>query len=302
MTIMAVDPVLARRAEIQRIAQATGQRRELLSRLALLACRACLVVILIPLAALLVYVVIRGASAWSWAFFSHLPTPAGIPGGGIWNAIVGSFIIDAMAAAAAIPFGIAAGLFLAESSGRVAGVLRLAADVLSGVPSIVVAIFAYALLVAHGIHHFSAVAASFAIGILMLPVIMRASETAIRGVPSMLSEAGMALGARKATIARKVVLPAALPGLITGVLLAVARGAGETAPLLFTAVGSQYFSISPTKPIAAIPLVVYGNGIQAYPDLVKIAWGSALFLVVMILVLSVGSRLIAARLRRVRSD
>ena len=115
MTIMAVDPVLARRAEIQQIAQATGHRRELLSRLALLACRACLVVILIPLAALLVYVVIRGASAWSWAFFSHLPTPAGIPGGGIWNAIVGSFIIDAMAAAAAIPFGIAAGLFLAES-------------------------------------------------------------------------------------------------------------------------------------------------------------------------------------------
>ena len=289
MTIMAVDPVLARRAEIQQIAQATGQRRELLSRLALLACRACLIVILIPLAALLVYVVIRGASAWSWAFFSHLPTPAGIPGGGIWNAIVGSLIIDAMAAAGAIPFGIVAGLFLA-------------ADVLSGVPSIVVAIFAYALLVAHGIHHFSAVAASFAIGILMLPVIMRASETAIRGVPSMLSEAGMALGARKATIARKVVLPAALPGLITGVLLAVARGAGETAPLLLTAVGSQYFSISPTKPIAAIPLVVYGNGIQAYPDLVKIAWGSALFLVVMILVLSVGSRLIAARLRRVRSD
>jgi len=136
----------------------------------------------------------------------------------------------------------------------------------------------------------------------MLPVIMRASETAIRGVPGVLSEAGLALGARKATIARRVILPAALPGLITGVLLAVARGAGETAPLLFTAIGSQYFSISPTKPIAAIPLVIYQNGIQAYPDLVKIAWGSALFLVVVILFLSVGSRLVAARLRRVRSD
>ena len=144
---------------------------------------------------------------------------------------MGSFIIDAMAAAGAIPFGIAAGLFLAESDGRIAGTLRLAADVLSGVPSIVVAIFAYALLVSHGIGHFSAMAASFAIGVLMLPVIMRASETAIRGVPTVLSEAGLALGARKATIARKVILPAALPGLITGVLLAVARGAGETAPL-----------------------------------------------------------------------
>jgi len=302
MTIMAVDPVLARRAEIQQIAQATDHRRELLSKLALLACRACLVIVLIPLAALLAYVVIRGASAWNWAFFSHLPTPAGIPGGGIWNAIVGSLIIDAMAAAAAIPFGIAAGLFLAESNGRVAGAVRLAADVLSGVPSIVVAIFAYAILVAHGIGHFSAMAASFAIGVLMLPIIMRASETAIRGVPGVLSEAGLALGARKATIARRVILPAALPGLITGVLLAVARGAGETAPLLFTAIGSQYFSVSPTKPIAAIPLVIYQNGIQAYPDLVKIAWGSALFLVVVILFLSVGSRFVAARLRRVRRD
>jgi phosphate transport system permease protein len=183
-----------------------------------------------------------------------------------------------------------------------AGTVRVAADVLSGVPSIVVAIFAYAVLVAHGIGHFSAVAASFAIAILMLPVIMRASETAIRGVPTALSEAGLALGARKATVATRVVLPAALPGLITGVLLAVARAAGETAPLLFTAVGSQYFSISPTKPIAAIPLVIFQNGIQAYPDLVRIAWGSALFLVVMILVLSVGSRLVAARLRRVRHE
>jgi len=302
MTIMAADPVLARRAEIQRIAEATDHRRQLLSRLALLACRACLVITLIPLVALLVYVVIRGASAWSWAFFSHLPTPAGIPGGGIWNAIVGSIIIDAIAAAGAIPFGIAAGLFLADSDGRIAGTVRLAADVLSGVPSIVVAIFAYAVLVAHGIGHFSAVAASFAIGILMLPVIMRASETAIRGVPTVLSEAGLALGARRATIARRVVLPAALPGLLTGVLLAVARGAGETAPLLLTTINSQFFSASPTKPLAAVPLVIYENGIQAYPDLVKIAWGSALFLIVMVLVLSVGSRLVAARLRRVRYE
>ena len=278
MTIMAADPVLARRAEIQQIAEATDRRRALLSRLALMACRACLVVILIPMAALLVYVVVRGASAWHWAFFAHLPTPAGIPGGGIWNAIVGSLLIDAMAAGGAIPFGVAAGLFLAESNGRIAAGVRLAADVLAGVPSIVVAIFAYALLVAHGIGHFSALSASFAIGVLMLPVIIRASETAIRGVPTVLSEAGLALGARKATIARSVVLPAALPGLITGVLLAVARGAGETAPLLLTAAGSQFFSLSPTKPIAAIPLVVYQNGIQAYPDLVKIAWGSALAL------------------------
>jgi len=305
MTVMAVDPILARRAEIQQIAQSTAERRQMLSRLGMIACRVCLVLALIPLVALLVYVIIRGASAWNWAFFSHLPTPAGIPGGGISNAIVGSLVIDAVAAAGAIPFGIAAGLFLAQSEGRIGGVLRLAADVMSGVPSIVVAIFAYVALVSRhpgSLGHFSGLAASFAIGILMLPIIMRASETAIRGVPPVLSEAGLALGARKATVARRVVLPAALPGLITAVLLAVARGTGETAPLLFTAIGSQFMAWSPLKPMNAVPLVIYQNGIQAYPDLVRIAWGSALFLVVAVLVLSVGSRLVAARLRRVRHD
>jgi phosphate transport system permease protein len=298
---MAVDPVVARRTEIQRIAEATDRRRDVLSKVAILACRACLVVVLIPLVALAAYVVVRGVSAWNWAFFSHLPTPATIPGGGISNAIVGSLIIDAVAAAVAIPFGIAAGLFLAESDGPVAGVLRVAADVLSGVPSIVIGIFAYAVLV-KTLGHYSAAAGSFAIGILMLPVIMRASETAIRSVPVDLSEAGLALGARRASVARRVVLPTALPGLITSVLLAVARGAGETAPLLFVIGASQFLVTSPVRPMAAVPLVVFQNGIQAYPDLVKIAWGSALLLIVTILVLSVGSRVLAARLRRVRHD
>ncbi len=305
MTVMAVDPILARRAEIQHIAQSTAERRQVLSRVGIIACRACLVLAFIPLVALVVYVIIRGASAWNWAFFSHLPTPAGIPGGGISNAIVGSLVIDAVAAAGAIPFGIAAGLFLAQSEGRIGGALRLAADVMSGVPSIVVAIFAYLALVSRhpgSLGHFSGVAASFAIGILMLPIIMRASETAIRGVPPVLSEAGLALGARKATVARRIVLPAALPGLITAVLLAVARGAGETAPLLLTAGGAQFMSYTPLKQMNAVPLVIYQNGIQAYPDLVRIAWGSALLLVVAVLVLSVGSRLVAARLRRVRHD
>jgi phosphate transport system permease protein len=263
------------------------------------ACRACLIVVLIPLVAILFYVASRGIAAWNWAFFSHLPTPAGIPGGGVSNAIVGSLIIDGVAAAAAVPFGVAGGLFLAESDGPVAGALRFAADVLSGLPSITIGIFAYAVIVKiQG--HFSAVSASFALGVLMLPVIMRASETAIRSVPRELLEGGLSLGARRATVARKVVLPAALPGLITGVLLGIARAAGETAPLLFTVIGSQYWNLSPTKPMGALPLVVFQNGIQAYPDLVKTAWGAALFLVVMILVLSVGSRLVAARLRKVR--
>lgn len=299
MTIMVADPIVVRRAEIQRISAQTEGRRELLSRVAMLACRACLVVVLIPLVALLAYVVIRGASAWNWAFFSHLPTPAGIPGGGISNAIVGSVIIDGIAAGAAIPFGVLGGLLLAESDGRLASALRVATDVLAGVPSIVVAIFAYALLVkTRG--QFSGIAGSFALGVLMLPVIMRASENAIRGVPKVLSEAGLALGARRATVTSRVVLPTALPGLITGVLLAVARAAGETAPLLLTIIGTQYMATNPLRPMNAVPLVVFQNGIQAYPDLVKTAWGCALFLVVAILILNIGSRIVAARLRRVR--
>ncbi len=303
MTVMAADPVVARRTEIQQTAQRSADRRQLLSRFGLLACRICLLIALTPLVALLVYVFIRGASAWNWAFFSALPHPAGIPGGGISNAIIGSLIIDGIAAAVAIPFGITAGLFLSQSDGRIPGLLRLAADVMSGVPAIVVGIFAYVVLVLHhpgSLGHYSGVAASFAIGIVMLPIIIRASETAIRGVPSVLSEAGLALGARKATVATRIVLPAALPGLITAVLLAIARGAGETAPLLFTAGGAQFLANSPLKQMNAVPLVIYQDGIQAYPDIVRVAWGSALALVLAVLVLSVGSRLVSARIRRVR--
>jgi phosphate transport system permease protein len=292
-------PAPARRDEIQRIAAKSLSRRELYSKVALAVCGVFLLMALIPLVAVIAYTAQRGIHAWSANFFTKLPTPAGIPGGGIWNAIVGSLIIDGMAAAGAIPFGILGGLFLAESDGRIAAGIRFAADVMAGVPSIVLGIFAYIALV-KTLGHFSAIAASFAIAVLMIPVIMRASEAALRGVPGHLSEAGLALGARRATVSRRVVVPAALPGLITGVLLALARGVGETAPLLFTAIGSEYFSTSPVKPIAALPLVVYQNGIQAYSDLQTRAWGTALFLVLLILVLSVSSRLVAARLTKVR--
>jgi len=294
-----IDPIAARRTEIHRIAASSLRRRQLYSRIALVICGVCLLVALIPLIAVIAYTAQRGIQAWSVAFFTKLPTPAGIPGGGIWNAIVGSMIIDGIAIAGAVPFGILGGLYLAESDGRIASAVRFAADVMSGVPSIVLGIFAYIILV-KSLGHFSAIAASFAIGVLMLPVIMRASETALRSVPQTLTEAGLSLGARRLTVSSRVIIPAALPGLITGVLLALARGVGETAPLLFTAIGSEYFSTAPLKPMAALPLVVYQDGIQAYPDLQTRAWGTAFFLVLMVLVLSVGSRLIAAWLGRVR--
>jgi phosphate transport system permease protein len=260
-------------------------------------CVLCIVAALIPLVAIVGYTVDRGIRAWSVAFFTHLPTPAGIPGGGIENSIIGSLLIDAVAVAGAVPIGVLTGLFLAESAGRIASGVRFAADVLSGVPSILIGVFAYGILVTT-LHHFSAIAGSFAIGFLMLPVIIRASETAIRTVPRDLSEAALSLGAKKGSISRRVIIPYALPGLVTGLLLAISRGVGETAPLLFTAIGSQYLTYSLFEPMAAMPLTVYQDGIQAYSDLQTTAWGTALLLLVFVLMLSISARVISARLGR----
>jgi phosphate transport system permease protein len=289
--------MLERRAEIQRVTMARLGRRKLTSSAAAVVSWAALVAVMVPLAAVIGYTIKRGVSAWSVGFFSNLPTPAGIPGGGIHNAIIGTLIIDAMATLMAVPVGVGTAVWLARSSSRIAGTLRFGADVLAGIPSIVIGIFAYTLLVVT-VGHFSAVSASFALAVLMLPIIVRTSEIALRSVPGDLLEAGAALGARDSTVSWRVALPVALPGVVTGVLLGVARAAGETAPLLFTAIGSQYWSISLTKPIAAMPLVIFLNGIQAYKDLQQIAWGTALALIVIVLVLNIGARLWTARIRR----
>jgi phosphate transport system permease protein len=291
------DPILARRDEIQRVTLARLGRRKRVSRAVAALCALAVVIVMIPLVAVLGYTLKRGIKAWSVAFFTNLPTPAGIPGGGIHNAIIGTLIIDAMAALMAVPVGVGTALYLARSNGRVGGALRFGADVLAGIPSIVIGIFAYTVLVVT-LGHFSAISASFALAVLMLPIIVRASEIALRSVPVSLLEAGAALAMRESTVTWRVALPVALPGVVTGVLLGVARAAGETAPLLFTAIGSQYWSISLTKPIAAMPLVIFLNGIQAYPDLQQVAWGTALALIVIVLVLNIAARLWTARMRR----
>jgi phosphate transport system permease protein len=230
-------------------------------------------------------------------FFTKVTVPEGIPGGGVWNAIVGTIEIGAVATAVTVPIGLLCGLFLAESEGKVAATIRFSADVMTGVPSITIGIFGYIAIVKN-FGGYSGLAGAFAIGIIMLPVIMRAGETAIRGVPANLSEAAFALGARKAATARRVVLPAALPGIITGVLLAIARGLGETAPLLLTIFGNQYLQWNPTKPMEALPLVIYNNSSQPYADLLQVAWGAALLLMVVVLILSIGSRVVASVLQR----
>jgi phosphate transport system permease protein len=295
------DPILQRRTEIQRVAAASLKRRKRSSRIAIGVCWAFLGIAIVPLVAVVAYVVVKGLPAWNVDFFTKSTVPEGIPGGGVWNAIVGTAEIGLIATAVTVPVGLLCGLFLAESDGRIAGAIRFTADVMTGVPSITIGIFGYiAIVITVSGGHYSALAGAFAIGIIMLPVIMRAGETAIRGVPNHLNEAALALGARNATVARRVVVPAAMPGIITGVLLAVARGLGETAPLLLTIFGNQFLQWNPTKPMEALPLVIYNYSSQPYADLLQIAWGAALLLMVVVLVLSIGSRVLAAVLQKER--
>ncbi len=296
MSILDADPLVTRRGDIRRAFQASLRRRKLVSALVAWFCGVALIIAVIPLVIVIGYTAKRGFSAWSSDFFTHLPTPAGIPGGGISNAIVGSLIIDGIAGLIGIPLGILVGFYLARKQTRFAGALRYSAEVFTGIPSIAIGIFAYAFIVVP-LGEFSAISASVALAILMVPVVARATEVSVRTVPAELVEAGMAIGGHEGTVARRVVFPVALPGIVTGALLAMSRALGETAPLLFTAIGSQSFSTSLTKPIAALPLVVYIDGLQPYPDLQKIAWGTALFLVTAALVLNVASRVAAGRLR-----
>jgi phosphate transport system permease protein len=292
------DPILERRKRIQAMATASLVRRKVYSKIAIGVCWAFLAVAIVPLVAVIAYVVLKGLPAWNVDFFTHSTTPEGIPGGGVWNAIVGTALIGAVATAVTVPIGLLCGLFLAESDGRIANGIRFTADVMTGMPSITIGIFGYIAIVRN--FGYSGLAGAFAIGFIMLPVIMRAGETAIRGVPQTLSEAALALGARRATIARRVTVPAAMPGIITGVLLAVARGLGETAPLLLTIFGNQYLQWNPTKSMDALPLVIYNNSSQPYADLIQVAWGAALLLMVVVLALSIGSRILAVVLQRER--
>jgi len=280
----------ARRQLIQDSARTTLKRRRATALTIRIIFGTCMVLTLIPLAFLVGYVTKRGIGALSVAFFTHTPTPEGIPGGGISNAIVGSLIINGLALVIAMP------IFLIERRGPVANAIRFGADVLSGLPSILIGLFAYAVIVVHT--HFSAYSASVALAVLMLPIMIRGDEEAMRTVPNELWEAGLALGARQSRVVRSVVVRGAIPGLVTANLLALARAVGETAPLLFTAIGSQIFSLSLNQPMNAIPIVIYQDGTTAFKDLQQDAWGAAFVLMVGVLILSIIGRTFAARLTR----
>ena len=288
-----------RRALIRETAASSHRRRTAGGIVAAALCLLALLIALVPIVWIIVYTISQGLAAWSIDFFTKLPHPAGIPGGGIVNALVGSLIIDGLAALMALPVGIFAALFLAEFSGRLAGTVRFVIDVAAGLPAITIGLFAYAVIVVPQ-RHFSAFSASVALAVLMLPIVIRAGEGALRTVPNDLWEAGLALGVRRARVARSIVIPTAIPGLVTASLLAISRAVGEAAPLLFTAIGSQVFSTAIFGPsgMASLPLVVYYNGIQAYRDLQQNAWGTALTLLVIVVLLNISARLLARRMRR----
>jgi phosphate transport system permease protein len=230
------------------------------------------------LVAILGYVAVQGASSINWAFITELPRPVGVTGGGVANGIVGSIIIVGIATAIAIPIGVLTGVYLALfGRGPFAETLRLLSDVLSGIPSIALGLFAYTLFVAP-FKRFSAFSAAIAFAIIMLPLIIRTSEEAIRSVPRTVREAGFALGLSRYATTMKIVVPAARGAIITAILLGVARVTGETAPLLFTAFGSQFWELNPLRPMAELSLQVFTYAISPYDDWHRQAWAGALIL------------------------
>jgi phosphate transport system permease protein len=244
----------------------------------------------LPLVFMLWHLVREGASVLSLSFFTHMPKSVGEPGGGMANAIVGTVILIGVACGIGLPVGIGAGLYLADYRGsRLATVVRFLADVLNGLPSIVIGIFAWEFLV-RPLGHFSAAAGGVALAAMMVPMITRTTEEMVRLVPTSLREAALALGYSRARTAIQVVLRTATAGIVTGVLVAVARIAGETAPLLFTAFGNQFWSVHLDQPIAALPLQIFSYAISAYDEWHALAWAGALVLITLVFVISVAAR------------
>ncbi len=252
---------------------------------------AAVVVAILPLFFILLDLIVKGAGSLSWDFFTKMPAPAGESGGGVAHAIVGTLIIVGAAAVIGLPVGIGAGIYCAEYPGsRLTWVTRFVADVLNGTPSIVVGVFAWTWIVAKQ-KHFSAFAGSVALALLMIPMVMRTTEEMIKLVPNSLREAALALGYQRWRTSLSIVARTALPGIATGSLLAIARIAGETAPLLFTALGSQYLSTKLSQPMAALPLTVFTYATGPYEQWHRYAWAAALVLIMVVLLLSLLARL-----------
>jgi len=256
-----------------------------------------------PLVAIFVYLVYKGASSLNLAFFTEIPKPEGESGGGMANGILGSGVLLGVASCIGIPIGIGGGIFLAEfgRGTKLANAIRFTADVLNGVPSIVMGVAAYALIVKPQNHiipfsgHFSAFSGGVALGIMMIPTVCRTTEEMLLMVPHAVREAALALGVPNWRSVLSITVKTASPGIITGCMLAFARVAGETAPLIFTALGNQFWSASLDRPIAALPLQIYIYALSPYDDLHRLAWGGALVLIVLIVLAVSLVRFVAGR-------
>lgn len=269
--------------------------RKLVSAFMLTMTGVCAVVAVSVLFLILGYLVYHGGRDISWDFFTKLPKPVGETGGGMANAIVGSAKLLFLASLIGVPIGFFGGIYLAEFSGsKIAFVVRYAADLLNGAPSIVIGIFAYAMVV-HPFGHFSTIAGSFALGIMMIPITLLSTEEFLKGVPRSLREGSMALGASKWSTIIRVVVPAAYRGIVTAILLALARVAGETAPLLFTALGNRYWSPGWNQPTESLPHMVYIYALSPYEDWQRQAWAAGLVLLGLILMVNIIARVVLAR-------
>jgi len=265
--------------------------------LALGACYAAALLVVVPLVLIVGHLIAKGIPALNLEFFLHMPKPVGEAGGGMANAIVGTILVVGIGACIAVPVGIGAGVYLAEyGRGRFAATVRYTTDVLSGVPSIVVGVVAYGLVVVP-MGRFSGFAGTVALAILMLPPIIRATEEMVRLVPQSYRHGALALGAPRWRVTQQVVLPAARAGIVTATMLAVARASGETAPLLFTALGNRFWSVQLDQPIATLPVFIYDYARAPYADWNRQAWTGALVLVMLVALISGIVRITVRRIR-----
>jgi phosphate transport system permease protein len=280
---------------VPEIVPALQWHRRLTDKLATSLAIACVLLVMLPLAAIFIYLVIRGIGSLNLAFFTQIPKPVGETGGGMANAIVGSIVILLIGSVIGVPLGVGSGVYLSEySRGQFGRLVRFTADVLNGVPSIVIGIAVYALLVLRQ-KHFSALSGGVALGIMMIPTITRSTEEMLRLVPSSIREAALGLGIPQWRSTLSITLRTAISGIVTGVMLAFARVSGETAPLLFTAFGNQFWSTRLNQPIAALPLQIFVYAISPFEEWHRLAWGGALVLIVLIVLTSASVRWVASR-------
>jgi phosphate transport system permease protein len=258
----------------------------------------CAFVVVLPLFLIFADLVVKGAGALSPALVTELPKPVGEEGGGIANGILGTLTLAGLATAGGIPIAVMTGIYLAEfgRGGRFASAVRFAVDTMAGVPSIIMGIFGYALLVLP-LGHFSAWAGAFSLGMIFVPVVVRTTEEMLKTVPQTVREAALALGIAHWKATLFIVVRAALPGIVTGILLATARIAGETAPLLFTALGNQFWQSGLSQPVAAIPLQVFNYAISPYEEWHRLAWGGAVVLILLVMTIGISARVLTREKR-----